>query len=310
MMATLMLQLTPGSPRATAALPIGPLVPVMPAENPKRTSGCLRPSPFRDEDDVYAEYISSGYSHPTKDASFKQVPGAGSMEANHNLLAMPLSEGKIGENNIGSEKIRSDHGGRSKRRFSDEQVRSLECMFEAETMLEPRKKAQLAEKLGLQARQVAVWFQNRRARWKSKQLEREYGALQADHDALLSSFESLKREKQSLAAQLQRLTEFLEMEEESSNKGSSGGGNSERKEERDPSSRFPMEGPVEREQMGFAEVLIGCSTAGLQQEAGLRASERIISGPAEGECCFDAPGSLSGQSRGTSTDWWELWPLN
>lgn len=91
---------------------------------------------------------------------------------------------------------------RTRRRFSEEQIKSMESMFETQTKLEPRQKLQLARELGLQPRQVAIWFQNKRARWKSKQLEREYRGLKADYDALLSSFDSLKKEKQLLLQQV------------------------------------------------------------------------------------------------------------
>ena len=91
---------------------------------------------------------------------------------------------------------------KNKKRFSDEQIRSLELMFENETRLEPRKKLQLAKELGLQPRQVAIWFQNKRARWKSKQLERDYNILQANFNNLASRFEALKKEKQALVIQV------------------------------------------------------------------------------------------------------------
>ncbi|XP_072070794.1 uncharacterized protein [Arachis hypogaea] len=42
----------------------------------------------------------------------------------------------------------------NKRRFSDEQIRSLECIFESESKLEPKKKIQLARDLGLQPRSL------------------------------------------------------------------------------------------------------------------------------------------------------------
>lgn len=90
----------------------------------------------------------------------------------------------------------------NKKRFSDEQIRSLESIFESESRLEPRKKLQLAKELGLQPRQVAIWFQNKRARWKSKQLERDYSILRANYNNLASRFEVLKKEKQALVSQV------------------------------------------------------------------------------------------------------------
>lgn len=90
----------------------------------------------------------------------------------------------------------------NKRRFSDEQIKSLESIFESETRLEPRKKVQVARELGLQPRQVAIWFQNKRARWKSKQIEQEYRILRDSYENLASQFEFLKKEKQSLLIQV------------------------------------------------------------------------------------------------------------
>ena len=91
---------------------------------------------------------------------------------------------------------------KKERRFSDEQIKSLELMFESESRLEPRKKLQVARELGLQPRQVAIWFQNKRARWKSKQLEQDYSILQANYNNLASKFESLKKDKQALVIQV------------------------------------------------------------------------------------------------------------
>lgn len=96
-----------------------------------------------------------------------------------------------------------------KKRFSEEQIKSLESMFATQTKLEPRQKLQLARDLSLQPRQVAIWFQNKRARWKSKQLERQYAALRDDYDALLASYDQLKKDKQALLGQLEKLAEML-----------------------------------------------------------------------------------------------------
>ncbi|KAL5710178.1 hypothetical protein ACHQM5_020775 [Ranunculus cassubicifolius] len=103
---------------------------------------------------------------------------------------------------------RKNRKNKNKRRFSDAQIKSMENMFETESKLEPRTKVELAKELNLQPRQVAIWFQNRRARWKSKQLERDFNLLKANYDALSTQFESIKKEKQMLLLQLQKLNEL------------------------------------------------------------------------------------------------------
>ncbi|CAL9748340.1 unnamed protein product [Musa acuminata subsp. burmannicoides] len=97
-----------------------------------------------------------------------------------------------------------------KRRLSPEQVRLLERSFEAENKLEPERKSELARKLGLQPRQVAVWFQNRRARWKTKQLEHDFDRLKSSYGSLLSDHDSLLKENDRLRSQVISLTEKLQ----------------------------------------------------------------------------------------------------
>uniref|UniRef100_A0A2K2B796 Homeobox-leucine zipper protein n=1 Tax=Populus trichocarpa TaxID=3694 RepID=A0A2K2B796_POPTR len=75
---------------------------------------------------------------------------------------------------------------------------SWKLFFESESRPELEIKQQLANEIGLEPRQVAIWFQNRRARLKTKQIEKEYSLLKANYEALASRFESLKRENQSL----------------------------------------------------------------------------------------------------------------
>ncbi|XP_022884048.1 homeobox-leucine zipper protein HAT5-like [Olea europaea var. sylvestris] len=100
-----------------------------------------------------------------------------------------------------------------KRRLTLEQVHLLEKSFETENKLEPDRKTQLAKKLGLQPRQVAVWFQNRRARWKTKQLERDYDKLKSSYDSLSSSYDSILKENEKLKAEVFSLTEKLQGKE-------------------------------------------------------------------------------------------------
>ncbi|KAI4384865.1 hypothetical protein MLD38_002962 [Melastoma candidum] len=132
------------------------------------------------------------------------------MERDGNLVA-----GRLGRSGTTATKKRKEQGkgGGSfhgtKKGFSDEQIRLLETMFETETKPEPMKKVELARELGLQPRQVAIWFQNRRARWKSKKLEKEYRVLKCNYDKLLVDFESLKKERQSLLSEFHDLSCML-----------------------------------------------------------------------------------------------------
>ncbi|CAH2043365.1 unnamed protein product [Thlaspi arvense] len=106
-----------------------------------------------------------------------------------------------------------------KRRLSVEQVKALEKNFEIDNKLEPERKVKLAQELGLQPRQVAIWFQNRRARWKTKQLERDYGVLKSNFDALKRSRDSLQHDNDSLLTEIKELRAKLNVERTSGRNG-------------------------------------------------------------------------------------------
>ena len=81
-------------------------------------------------------------------------------------------------------------------------VKALEKSFDQGNKLEPERKVQLAKALGLQPRQVAIWFQNRRARWKTKQLEKEYEVLKKQFEAVKADNDVLKVRNQKLQAEV------------------------------------------------------------------------------------------------------------
>lgn len=94
------------------------------------------------------------------------------------------------------------NGGEKKRRLNLEQLKTLEKTFEQGNKLEPDRKMKLARALGLQPRQIAIWFQNRRARSKTKQLEKDYGILKRHFDSVKAENDSLIAQNQNLHAQV------------------------------------------------------------------------------------------------------------
>ncbi|KAH0910906.1 hypothetical protein HID58_034227 [Brassica napus] len=85
---------------------------------------------------------------------------------------------------------------------------ALEKNFELENKLEPERKVKLAQELGFQPRQ------NRRARWKTKEPEKDYGVLKTQYDSLRNNFDSLFRDNESLLQEISKLKSKLNGEEE------------------------------------------------------------------------------------------------
>lgn len=208
---------------------------------------------------------------------------------------------------------------KNKRRFSDEQIRSMETMFESESKLEPRTKLQLARELDLQPRQVAIWFQNKRARWKSKQLEREYDLLKANYDALASQFESMKKEQEMLHIQLQKLTEkrggMPRIETRSCPLASDGNST-----ERDPDNRVIKSEHEQKPAISFEGSDLRAAPCsddennnnyylGENEEADLMnvmdPASSILASPGNWSA-FNSDNGLFDQSSSTS-QWWEFW---
>ncbi|KAG7554012.1 Homeobox domain [Arabidopsis suecica] len=87
---------------------------------------------------------------------------------------------------------------KKKKRLTNEQLASLEQRFQEDIKLDSDRKLKLSKELGLQPRQTAVLFQNRRARWKVKHLEESYDSLRQEYDAIW-------REKQMLQDEVKKL---------------------------------------------------------------------------------------------------------
>ncbi|KAJ7212742.1 hypothetical protein O6H91_06G060700 [Diphasiastrum complanatum] len=85
-----------------------------------------------------------------------------------------------------------------KLRLSKKQWTILEESFQKHNTINRKRKNALAEQLKLKARQVEVWFQNRRARARFKQTE-------VDCEVLRSRCESLREENRRLQQEIQEL---------------------------------------------------------------------------------------------------------
>ncbi|KAI3441512.1 SP-RING-type domain-containing protein [Psidium guajava] len=96
------------------------------------------------------------------------------------------------------------------KRLTPDQVRLLERTFASHKKLDPGRKLQLAAELGVPPRQVAIWYQNRRARWRTQTLELDKGALQLKLDDALAEKRKLEQEVASLRQELDRAREMLD----------------------------------------------------------------------------------------------------
>ncbi|KAK7362223.1 hypothetical protein VNO77_04331 [Canavalia gladiata] len=118
--------------------------------------------------------------------------------------SMSFSGLELGEEANAEEELSDDgsQAGEKKRRLNMEQVKTLEKSFELGNKLEPERKMQLARALGLQPRQIAIWFQNRRARWKTKQLEKDYDLLKRQYEAIKADNDALQAQNQKLQTEI------------------------------------------------------------------------------------------------------------
>ncbi|KAL0888700.1 hypothetical protein Bca101_012683 [Brassica carinata] len=98
------------------------------------------------------------------------------------VLSLPESSEKI--TNARQCPSNDDEMIKKKQKLTTEQLASLEQSFQEDIKLDSDRKVKLSKELRLQPRQVAVWFQNRRARWRVKHLEESYNSLRKEYDVV------------------------------------------------------------------------------------------------------------------------------
>ncbi|KAK4733392.1 hypothetical protein R3W88_007653 [Solanum pinnatisectum] len=138
------------------------------------------------------ELISHFYPHIYTQLAQEQVSLAETMEPRRRW-----KKNKVEGRNNTSEVVM-----RKRKLLSEEQVNLLERSFGDEHKLEMERKAKLASELGLDPHQVAVWFQNRRARWKNKKIEEEYSKLKTQHETTIIEKYRLETEVLKMKEQL------------------------------------------------------------------------------------------------------------
>ncbi|KAG0482147.1 hypothetical protein HPP92_010231 [Vanilla planifolia] len=112
------------------------------------------------------------------------------------VMEKPRSKNKHEKDNDEGDDEEQQHVARKKLRLTKEQSAILEESFRANNTLNPLQKQELAQRLALLPRQVEVWFQNRRARTKLKQIEVECEVLKRWCDGLRDENTRLRRELQ------------------------------------------------------------------------------------------------------------------
>ncbi|XP_071689087.1 homeobox-leucine zipper protein ATHB-52-like [Rutidosis leptorrhynchoides] len=91
------------------------------------------------------------------------------------------------------------------KRLTKDQVTLLESCFESNKKLDPKRKQQLSQQLGIPPRQIAIWYQNKRARWKNQSMEHDYNMLQLQLEATLIENTHLEKEVEQLRAELNKV---------------------------------------------------------------------------------------------------------
>ncbi|XP_016165762.2 homeobox-leucine zipper protein HAT9 isoform X2 [Arachis ipaensis] len=132
---------------------------------------------------------------PEQDSRSSQSAGVSSFSNSSSSIKRERDEEFLLD--LDEEENKKNGNPRKKLRLTKQQSALLEDSFIHHSTLNPQKQ-ELAKKLNLRARQVEVWFQNRRARTKLKQTE-------AECEILKKWCERLREENKRLQKELQHL---------------------------------------------------------------------------------------------------------
>ncbi|KAL5565307.1 hypothetical protein UlMin_028471 [Ulmus minor] len=97
----------------------------------------------------------------------------------------------------------------NKKRLSHDQVKLLERSFTYNKKLEPERKQELANQLGVPPRKVAIWYQNKRARWRTQTLEMDCNALQLKLQHAMAEKKQLEKDLERLRGELDKAREMM-----------------------------------------------------------------------------------------------------
>ncbi|XP_055809561.1 homeobox-leucine zipper protein HOX3 [Solanum dulcamara] len=131
-----------------------------------------------------------------RELDINQVPSSGNINEEDVSMGKEKEEEESSNININI----SGAAPRKKLRLTKQQSFLLEESFRQNHTLNPKQKEALAMQLNLKARQVEVWFQNRRARSKLKQTEMECEYLKRWFGSLTEQNRRLKKEVEELRA--------------------------------------------------------------------------------------------------------------
>jgi hypothetical protein len=96
-----------------------------------------------------------------------------------------------------------------KKRLARDQLNLLETSFNANQKLKAEHKTELARQLGVPPKQVAIWYQNRRARHKNDAIEHDYMNIQLELGNVFAENIRLEKQVSMLKFELNKVQQMI-----------------------------------------------------------------------------------------------------